>query len=47
MKNAGAALLSGALLACAAVEAPVPAAVRVDAVRATPAVLEWDRAAII
>jgi hypothetical protein len=45
VRNAGVALVCAALLACAVLESPVPAAVRVDAVRAAPAVLEWDRVA--
>jgi len=45
MRNAGTALFCAALLACAVLESPMPAAVRVEAVRAAPAVLEWDRAA--
>jgi hypothetical protein len=43
MRNAAAALLFAALLACAAPEPP--AAVRVDVVRAAPPVLDWDPSA--
>ena len=45
MRSAAAALLSAALLACAAPEPPAPAAVRVDVVRAAPPVLDWDHSA--
>jgi hypothetical protein len=44
VRNATAALLSAALLACTAVATQQPAAVRVDVVRAPPAVLDWDPA---
>jgi hypothetical protein len=44
VRNAAAALLSAALLACAAPEPLAPAAVRVDVVRLPPAVLDWSAA---
>jgi hypothetical protein len=45
MRNTGAALLCSALVACAVLNPPMPAAVSVEAVRAAPAAPEWDRVA--
>jgi hypothetical protein len=44
VRNAAAALLSTALLACAATEPPAPAAIRVDVVRVPSPVLDWGPA---